>query len=101
MFPEAIEVRLPLKPNSEKENSNKDSPDNHNIDTLNQMVESNILPSTHLNGSIKLSVSEGVDQENKVEKVDGMTTSVDKKAPKHSVWRWPRGQGKFTQVCKF
>lgn len=98
MFPEAAEVRLPLKSCSEKENISKESPDNHNIDTLNPMGDSNISPSTHLNGSIKLSVSEGVDQENRAEKIDATTTTPDEKLPRHSLWRWPRGQGKFTQV---
>lgn len=99
MFPEAAEARMPLKPESEKENANKETPDNHNVEILNPVPDSRILPPAHLNGSIKLSVSETADQEERSGKVDvGTTVTPEEESPKHSLWKWPSGQGKFTKV---
>lgn len=105
VFPEVAEAHLPLRPEAKKEKENckdKDT-ENHNY-TQQPPPEINFLPLSHLNGSVKLTVSETVEAEDTANKTEQppppvIVTSSDNDEP-HSLWKFPKGRGKFTQVSK-
>lgn len=97
LFPEAAEAHLPLQPHKEKEIAQiKELVDNHNVDTTGPPLEQpiHIIVPAHLNGSIKVPAdgTENEEDKNKAE-TNGM---VDEE--RHSLWKWPAGRSKFTQV---
>lgn len=90
---------------STEEDQNKNQEIIQDKDTSKEVNAENILPPpeppAHLNGSLKLTVTaENVDEvDDATTKIDGNPSSGEKKDP-HSLWKWPSGQGKFTQVNK-
>lgn len=104
MFPEAAEVRLPLRADAEKEKENCKAKDteNHNC-TQQPPPELGFLPPSHLNGSVKLTVSEVVETEENANKTEQQTLPViiaasSEKDEPYNLWKFPRKSGKFTQV---
>ncbi|XP_063918133.1 sodium/potassium/calcium exchanger 3-like isoform X1 [Zophobas morio] len=94
---EAAEAHLPLQPHKEKEIAQiKELVDNHNVDTTGPPLEQpiHIIVPAHLNGSIKVPAdgTENEEDKNKPE-TNGMVEEE-----RHSLWKWPAGRSKFTQV---
>lgn len=102
MLPEAAEAHLPLRSDIEKEKEDNKAKDTENHNYTQQPPQIGFLPLSHLNGSVKLTVSETVDAEqnaNKTEQQPPHTTlaATEEEEP-HSLWKFPRDSGKFTQV---
>lgn len=86
LFPEAAEAHLPLQASKEI----KEISDNHNTENTGPPLEHVIAPS-HLNGSVKV-------PENETEEVKKTEpTNIVEDEP-HSLWKWPAGRSKFTQI---
>lgn len=87
MLPEAAEAHLPLQ----SKNKETDTKSENN-------TESSVhIQPAHLNGSLKSAALEEIDEmNNKIDVVN--TATVDEEEHRHSLWKWPAGQGKFTQV---
>lgn len=97
IFPEAAEAHLPLKPDSGKENCQaKESTENHNCN--NQPPETALVLLNHLNGSIKLTVSETVFVEENANKTEAIVSFAQKDEPPHNLWKFPSDGGTFTKV---
>lgn len=95
---------MPLKPDGENKNRDKikDDAENHNAELSVVTAEpQQFLPPAHLNGSVKLSVSETVEVEQKKSKIENtiLDLSPDDHPP-HSLWKFPGDRGKFTQVSR-
>lgn len=104
VFPEAAEAHLPLRPNVEKENCKSIDTENHNY-TQQSPPEVGHIPLTHLNGSVKLTISEMVQTEENANKPEQqppppVVVSSENEEP-HNLWKFPRSSGKFTQVRKY
>ncbi|XP_019872929.1 sodium/potassium/calcium exchanger 3 isoform X2 [Aethina tumida] len=85
---EAAEAHLPLRPQNEKESVNCGDQPTH------------IVPPAHLNGSVKVPVHDALDTDEMNNKVDANATveAKEEEEHRHSLWKWPSGQGKFTQA---
>lgn len=99
MFPEIAEIQLSLqiKPSieKEKENCSDNSTDTEkNVDRNESGDPGNLNSPPHLNGSLKIPVTENNEQDvNNKRDVSVQDEYV------HSLWKWPAGRGKFTKVC--
>lgn len=82
MLPEAAEAHLPLQ----SKNKETDTKSENN-------TESSVhIQPAHLNGSLKSAALEEIDEmNNKIDVVN--TATVDEEEHRHSLWKWPAGQG--------
>lgn len=105
MFPEAAEAHLPLRSEVEKENCNSLDTENHNH-TQQLPSEIGFAPLSHVNGSVKLTISEIIETEDNSNKPElqpppppppVLAVSPEDEEP-HNLWKFPRRSGKFTQV---
>jgi hypothetical protein len=99
LFPEAAEAHLPLQPQKDKEIAQiKDVTDNHNIENTGPPFEQpiHIIVPAHLNGSIKVPSEDSPEGEEVKNKTEPNTSMVEEEP--HSLWKWPAGRSKFTQV---
>lgn len=97
VFPEAAEAHLPLRSDVEKENCNSLDTENHN----------HTQQLSHLNGSVKLTISEIIETEENSSKPEQqppppppppvLAVSPEDEEP-HNLWIFPKRSGKFTQV---
>lgn len=88
-------ILISVKSDKEKENYTENSSNHEKTSSENnQAAEPGlILSPAHLNGSLKIPVTENSDNQ---ETSKTETAIIEKH--KHSLWKWPAGRGKFTQA---